>query len=93
MICDPSEALRATSGTSVGGISQPRSPGNVKEGNARSQPRLSNSCDLFDLPVIGDQLTDKKDIQVLIIVFKRPNISKRASLTKHAPICLISRGI
>ena len=34
---------------------------------------------------------DKKDIQVLIIVFKRANVSKRASLTKHVPICLISK--
>ena len=37
------------------------STGNVQEGNERFRPRLPNSCDLFDLPVIGDKLTGKKD--------------------------------
>ena len=59
MIRHPPEEQRTTSGSSVGGDYR-RSSREVRTGNGGKNGRKSiNRCDLYDLPVIGDKITDK----------------------------------
>ena len=59
MIRHPPEEQRTTSGSSVGGDYR-RSSREVRTGNEEKYGRKSiNRCDLYDLPVIGDKITDK----------------------------------
>ena len=50
---------RATSGFSVGGVNRLSPRGGMMGVNLMRRGQSLNRCDLFDLPVIGDRITEK----------------------------------